>query len=368
LVVGGGNGERIYEIERGELQPDVKISKAPPQPSVLAGGSGVNHSCRLLAMDVDVRPVIPCGNDDVAALIAETLAAAARASNASFDAAGIQPLDVDAPTPFSTIITEGTSRTILNHFSDALIPAFRDRVSACLETGRSPAAAMIGHIHADTAQGSGNAGAITEDIVHRAREWDCPVFVNFGTSQYSQGAARWRDVLKSVDVFQLDLNEMRKFFGQVGSNAYVPLDRILEWFKDVCTVVVTLERFGAVGQRKGSDTVAFAWPYDIDARDTTGAGDAFGAGVVKRTLTEPAESLDSDEGFREALSFGRLCGAYACGTLGGAHQCPTLADLREFAELPTNRVPMEDVRSPNSLQTREEALRDLWLLDRAFAS
>jgi sugar/nucleoside kinase (ribokinase family) len=168
----------------------------------------------------------------------------------------------------------------------------------------------------------------------------------------------------SVDVFQLDIGEIRRFC----LDASLPdasLESVLAWFRERCTVVVTLERFGAIGQLVGSDRPVAAWPFVLDELvDSTGAGDAMGAGIVTSMglddFDEPGiDPLTRLERFEAALEFGRVCGAYACTTPGGATACPSLEELAHF------EAQMRVRRSSTSVDnhvTRHE----LFLIDRAF--
>jgi sugar/nucleoside kinase (ribokinase family) len=221
----------------------------------------------------------------------------------------------------------------------------------------SPQALVIGHVHADrdTARG-GQGGGITQSLIERFSSDDVPVYANFGRAQYALGTTRWEPYLDRLACFQLDIEEMRAFSADAGIWS---LEAILAWFRPRCTVAVTTERMGAVAQLKGSENVILAWPYDLqpeDVVDTTGAGDAFGAGIVASSLTSP---LTTDDALLHAVETAVLWSAYACTTLGGAGSCPDCGALEEFA-----------ARYPRLLKTEckpvEEALPMLRLLDRVF--
>ncbi len=62
--------------------------------------------------------------------------------------------------------------------------------------------------------------------------------------------------------------------------------------------------------------------------DSTGAGDAFGAGLVSH-LSSADLSL---EGFKQGIDRARVWAAYACCHVGGAANCPTSEELRVFQE------------------------------------
>ena len=122
-------------------------------------------------------------------------------------------------------------------------------------------------------------------------------------------------------------------------------DTIPEWLK----TAITMERMGAVARLKGSDSVIVLWPYDLgsdEVQDTTGAGDAFMAGVMAQAQKTP---LADDDALRQILENGRLWGAYACTTLGGANSCPTSKELDDFRNghcllLETDCRPLDEAR------------------------
>ena len=190
-----------------------------------------------------------------------------------------------------------------------------------------------------------------------------PKVVNFGSAQFKLGTKRWSRVLRDyVDVFQLDIGEIRRFC----RDADLPdgsLASILGWFRERCTVVVSLERFGAIGQLAGRDRPVAAWPYLLEnVADSTGAGDAMGAGLVASLALEGFRLDGNDEPespFAMALSAGRACAAYACTTIGGAADCPDLDRLIAFER--KGRLPDRGRGLQSGLSEQE-----LFLIDRAF--
>jgi sugar/nucleoside kinase (ribokinase family) len=291
IAVGSASGERVLKVEAGQFRLGAKHS-VPPQ-RVLAGGSGVNSACRLLAMGVDVFPVLPVAHDSAGRAVVRALDSAARRGGRSVNYEGFYLEGDGAGTPFTTIMAVGAQRTVLNEFPAGIVRQFVRHCAARLEVleragGAPPHALIIGHIHADreTAQG-GQSGGITQSLIERFSNEGVPVFANFGRAQYGLGTTRWEPYLDRLACFQLDIDEMRAFCADAGVWS---LEAVLAWFRPRCTVAVTTERMGAVAQLKGSEQVILAWPYDLqpeDVVDTTGAGDAFGAGIVASSLTCP---------------------------------------------------------------------------------
>jgi sugar/nucleoside kinase (ribokinase family) len=162
-------------------------------------------------------------------------------------------------------------------------------------------------------------------------------------------------------VFQLNLHEMRRFFSQ--RDAKVSLSDIVQWFKDKdrqITAIITLDKFGAIGTYKdGSKGVILAWPFEIqDFVDSTGAGDAFGAGLVSQLCGKADFSFAE---FFDAIEVARTWAAYACRFLGGATDCPDQQLLQEFSE-----KKLAQRTDPVEVQEMKHVDRILRILDKAF--
>jgi sugar/nucleoside kinase (ribokinase family) len=281
-------------------------------------------------MGISVFPILPLANDEIGKMITATLRAAANVGGSVLGLEDLYMMDNDLTTPFTTILVVGPERTIINEFSTSIIQAFPEHCERCLhhfQCTNMADAVIIGHLHADRCDPPGHSGGISENIIYRFCAQGTRIFVNFGASQYRLGTSRWRHLLDKVEYFQLNIAEMREFASDAG---WESLEDILAWFKDKCTVAITMERMGAVARLKGSNSVILLWPYDLrsdEIQDTTGVGDAFMAGVVAQALKTP---LDSDDALCRVLENGRLWGAYACTTLGGANGCPSLPELNDF--------------------------------------
>jgi sugar/nucleoside kinase (ribokinase family) len=137
---------------------------------------------------------------------------------------------------------------------------------------------------------------------------------------------------------------------------------MIKWFRQRgVTAVVTLDKFGAVATYKGDDEdMIIAWPFDIEnIVDTTGAGDAFGAGLVSRLVGKPDFQWGD---LFEAVRKARIWAAYACTTPGGCANCPDANALTRFETTLRNQARIAPVQ-PVSF---EAALPILRLFDRAY--
>ena len=373
LAVGGANVEHGYSLP-GAFSSDAKYT-VDPQPR-LAGGSSVNHACRLLAMGVDVHAVLPLvKSDPLSHVIVDALDAAEAVGQSHYRRKDLALRAPELSTPYTTIIRHESARAVLNEFAPGLMTAYRSHVAEHLSrihsTKRGPDLLLVGHIHADrkpaTKEEVGFSGELTEGLLADPALAAARKYANFGSAQYRQGARRWGRVLREhVDVLQLDIAEARLFCADANLEDR-SLSSILSWFRDRCTVVITLGRFGAVGQLAGSDAALSAWPYLIDpVVDSTGAGDAMGAGIVAAMALMDFTEESAGDGVRQdrfeaSLAFGRACGAYACTTLGGSANCPSLDELAAFEQ--RARVHARDHGSG-----RIATDHDLHLIDEAFES
>lgn len=333
LAVGGANIERMLTVAPGAFTPGRKHSI--PQAELTPGGSAVNHACRLLGAGVNVRLAAPICRDAGGRVLVDALKSSAAKGGSRLRGAESLFLEGDGPgTPHTTLLSIGHERTFFTEHPPALFTLFERHLDGVLRKAgdEPPAAVMIGHIHADRGTAPGNRGALTERLLDAGSEWRRPVFANPGSSQFRLGPDWWASRLGRVACFQLQITEMRELCRDLWNGATPPLPVILDWFTPHCTVIVTLERMGAVARLQGSNRTVIAWPFGLapgEIVDTTGAGDAFGAGVVASMVTRP---LDGDEALEQALRVGSLFASYSCTTRGGAGECPTRAELDLFNE------------------------------------
>ena len=92
-------------------------------------------------------------------------------------------------------------------------------------------------------------------------------------------------------------------------------------------MLVTLGSKGSLAVWNGKTIKAESIP--IKAVDTTGAGDAFYAGVLSRLDGKDLTKLAEEE-IKEILAFGNICGALTATGYGAIDACPTLEDVRKF--------------------------------------
>jgi sugar/nucleoside kinase (ribokinase family) len=138
---------------------------------------------------------------------------------------------------------------------------------------------------------------------------------------------------------------------------------MMGWFRArTITAVLTLDRFGAVATFRGEKGVLFAPAFDLDdLRDPTGAGDAFGSGLVY-TLARAGSKITFDL-FQTAIKEARMWSAHACTTHGAASHCPSRAELARFTRALRAKGQDPDLIEIRTLEDWDSIFR---ILDKAY--
>jgi sugar/nucleoside kinase (ribokinase family) len=374
LVVGSGNAETVLDLNSDLIMG----RKHNVKRLELFGGSGVNYTLRLSTYDgTQVLPILSVGEDDIGTSIQRTILQAldAQPPCAAVHEFAASPdfLCKGLTTAQSTIVNVHQVHTIFReeargaeHFG-ATVEKRLIEVQALDGTCVDVGAVMIGHVNADQpGLGPGPGGQITKQIIGCYRD-KAIVFTNFGESQYCLGHTFWEDALSGLTAFQLSIIEALEFFGNRcdARDRPIPwsLAEMLGWFQERgVTAVITLDRFGAVATFQGQEGVIFAPAFDLDSFvDSTGAGDAFGSGLV-HTLCHANEPLSFDL-FQTAIKRARMWAAHACTTRGAASRCPRQDELAAFeARL------REKGQDPDTIDCRDLAAWEgiFRILDKAY--
>jgi len=333
LVIGSGVAENVLTTESKIKMDQKHIVKR----FELLGGSGLNYTFRLAQTGHPAFPILSVGKDALGLKIQKEVSEASASQCLGQAVSDF----VDKPnflcdqlhTPQTTIVVSGDQRTIFTEEMEGVqfFKKFVDsRMKKLNKYSKSIRAVMIGHIYADNPDlNPTEKGSTTIEIIKKYRNRGTLIFANFGESQLSCGRDFWiKNNMTDVDIFQFSLNEVRRFFAK---EERVPtLPEIIAWFRqNSITAVITLEKFGAIATFKnGKDGIIFGWPFELDrVVDSTGAGDAFGAGLVS-TLYKKGSIEFHD--FVGAVKRARVWAAYACTTLGGSNDCPDITELQEF--------------------------------------
>ena len=360
ITIGSGNVEHILEYD-GEIQIGRKHIVTSYE---LFGGSCINYSLRLITAGMDVYPIPFIGKDQFGHDIRKHLVKIGLERDLNEKALQfIRSKDFLFPniqTPKATIVVHQGLRTIFSqgiptrknieeHFQNRL-----DRL--CNLVSDNTSSVMIGHISIDG--DNHNPGIISRKTINTYFN-KFFLFANFGNSQIKHGIDFWIKDLAHIDLFQLNLEEIRRLFNQRGRNSF--LNEIIKFLRErSITAVITINRFGAIGTYKdGSDGIVLAWPLKIKKFiDPTGAGDAFASGMISSLN---GNKYFTFKDFLSAIVEGRAWASYACTTLGASGNCPDKKTLDTFRKKYSNALhKLIEVIKPNYA----EQIMDL--IDKAY--
>ncbi len=337
LIVGGCNSEYILQLPQ-----ELKIGqKNLAQSDWLIGGGGINQTLRLLKTDFSPVPVpiLPLGHDDLGLRIREHLLAEyhlARAPQIVIDYLESEQFFVpNLSTRLSTIIIHGGERTILaeqmkgetdfyKHLQDgieALSPSIEPNLKAL----------TIGDIQADDPNNHPSyPGQCTQYLLNRFAD-KCLILANPGQAQLHLEPVFWHKNFPQLDLLQLNIREARQLVTQTKNLAVPSLTQLIDRFYEYqVNTIITCDHYGVLGLYvQEPNQIIFAPPIKLSHTvDSTGAGDAFGAGLVS-SLSFSDFSL---EDFKQGIDEARVWAAYACCHVGGAANCPTSQEVKVFQE------------------------------------
>jgi len=324
LVIGGANIEYILKSKTNIIQG----SKNFVDIEELLGGSGVNYSLRLLAYGESVFSILFLGDDSTGRQIYDAISHYKKYNENDFFVPSIS-------TPRSTIIVEGAHRTILSQDANKT-NTFQAFVAKRIDDAGAVGAVIIGHIHNDRAEINQKGETLsTLYTLEHFKETETLVYANFGASQLEYGFSFWKKHLEKIDILQLNIHELSTLLTNGKSCNLTCLIKKIQ--KLPINIIITLDKFGAMGFMKDEKNRLFmARPIDNIKGfvDSTGAGDAFCAGMVSRLKGRKRFSaLD----FKEAMEKGRSWATFACKSYGGANHCPNKTTINAFHAKETNK-------------------------------
>ncbi|ELR99897.1 carbohydrate kinase family protein [Gloeocapsa sp. PCC 73106] len=346
LVVGGANGEYLLEL----LENFEVGQKNLVDTQNLIGGGGVNYTLRLLNMGYPALPILPLGDDELGKkiqteLVIESQKVLRKTEVKDFISSPLF-LDSQITTQLSTIAIQGDSRTIFTE-KPLGVETFKEHIEKQLNSVVKPLlieCIVICDIHADNGDlYPDNQGKCTEYLINSFQD-NAFIYANFGRSQINLGYQFWQPMLAKLSILQLNIKELKTLFGADYQSLALTVETLI---KDKINALITLDKFGSIGVYWREPTrIIFAHPYPLnEVRDTTGAGDAFGAGIVSQLYTKRNFSwLD----FYDAIAEARVWSAYACTQLGGGANCPNPEELYQM--FTPNNLGME-VRNQDSIRT-----------------
>lgn len=335
LIVGGCNGEYILQLPQ-QLELG---QKNLAQSDWLIGGGGINQTLRLLKTDSSPLPIpiLPVGYDDLGLKIREHLLREyylAKAPQIVIEYLESKQFFVpNLSTRLSTIAIHAGERTIIAEKMKGMADFYghlQERIEA-LNSYVEPnlKALIIGDIQADDSDNNpSHPGQCTQYLLNRFGK-KCLILANPGQGQLRLEPNFWLKNLSQVDILQLNIREAHQLLTRIKKFSISSLSKLIdEFYEHQVNTVITCDKYGVLGlYAREPNKIIFAPAIKLSHTvDSTGAGDAFGAGLISH-LCSPNFSL---EDFKQGIDRARIWAAYACCHVGGATNCPTSEELKVF--------------------------------------
>jgi len=333
-IVGSGNLEMLLHSPRAE-----RISlgeKHSVKVESLWGGSGVNFTRRLLSVGHVVLPVLPIAEDHAGKQILDAMRTSAEEGGILEETLRcwnkLKLFNSSVETPTSVLVVHESERTVFRQqvgTTEDYLDQMKEQINHLYSFCDSPSALLIGHIPRGNETPESTADVI-DYLIKKYRNRTL-IYTVLGSSQLQNGWQFWENHIRdSIDIFQLNLSEAKSFFSD-GKNP-ATLKVVLEQLKKMnVSAVLTMDKFGAIATFSRSDDIYVAWPLidSSDVYDTTGAGDAFAAGMIS-VLAGVGKNFSAHV-FETALAEGSKWAAAACTTIGGSGRSPG-KELSTFIE------------------------------------
>ncbi|MBE9205961.1 carbohydrate kinase [Nostoc sp. LEGE 06077] len=131
-----------------------------------------------------------------------------------------------------------------------------------------------------------------------------------------------RELIKDVNFLKLTVDEAKFLFGTINPKA------IAQSFNNLKGVLVTASESGCsyyIGGYEGNLPA-----FSVDVQDTTGAGDAFNAGIISQMIKYDIHCLSEPEIIRKIVTYASAVGAITTTKLGAITSQPTLIEVEAF--------------------------------------
>ncbi len=301
LVLGELNADVV--VSGGDVEPVFgQVERIVEHATLTIGASGAIFACAAARLGLRVRYVGVAGEDPVGRFMLGAL------TDRGVDV-GLCRIDPSLPTGLSVILSRPTDRAIITALGtiDALTGA--DVPAEALAATR--------HVHVASLYLQHGLRPDVAGLFAAARGVGATTSVdtNWDPSDRWDALAA---VLAETDVFMPNAEEACRIAR--AEDVTEALERLAA---RVPTVAVKLGAEGAIA-RRGGEHAAAAAPA-VEAVDTTGAGDTFGAGLLAGLL--------GGRPLAEALRLAVACGTLSTRAAGGTDAQPTLAEATAAAGL-----------------------------------
>jgi sugar/nucleoside kinase (ribokinase family) len=305
----------------GDINADLIMSEPAAPPALgqevlvkdaflTIGGSTSLLSSTAARLGLAVRIVGKIGDDDLG-----------RTLRGELEAAGVDTslvmVDPAVRTGITVSLTYPHDRALVTYSGPIARLAAEEIPDAAFEHTRH---FHVSSYYLQTALQPGCAG-----LLRRAREHGMTTSLDTGDDPDDRWDSGLAAVLPEVDVFLPNRREALQISDE--GNQVAALDRLAA---TVPNVLVKLGPDGAIGVVRGQRLSIAA--YNVRAVDTTGAGDAFGAGFLRAYL----RGLSNEDCFRWAAASGALTTTW----LGGQNDAMTESAVAEMVEAGRATVPV----------------------------
>lgn len=267
---------------------------------LLLGGSGLHTSVNLATLGLPTALHAGIGDDRFGRFLLNGLAPT------PVNTHGVRILP-DAPTAVTVVLSGATDRAFVSLYGATAALRRADLDEAALQRAR--------HIHVS---GFWQSDALRPELapfLHELRRGGATASLDTAYDPTGLWSDQIADVLEEVDLFLPNETEATNIARTESVEAALEL-----LSQQVPLVVIKLGPLGAVARR--GDEV-WSWPaFEVPVVDTTGAGDAFNAGFLRRWLT--GASIPA------ALELGTALGAMAVMRPGASENAPDLATAERF--------------------------------------
>ncbi|WP_026931418.1 ribokinase [Glycomyces tenuis] len=293
-ILGSANLDLVYEVERIPAPGETVLARGFAS---YPGGKGNNQAVAAVRAGADTVFIVALGPDD-----------AGRRLDTEARAAGIdvRPRYPGGPTGTAVIYVDrhGENSIVVNSGANAALTKLSTTDLAAIDTADVLVLQMETPVRTV-------AKAIAE-----AKTTGTAVVLNAAPS-----GAVTRRLVSQVDVLIVNEHEAAEIVGEACDAA----ELVSELTAQGCAVIVTLGAAGALVGVPGAAPVRVP-AYEVDAVDTTGAGDAFVGAFAAVFDGTGLEALVDATGFATAAA------AIAVQRKGAVPSIPTLEEVLEFRE------------------------------------
>ncbi len=301
VVFGSLNMDMVMRVEK---MPQPGETVLCPSYTMLAGGKGANQAIAAAKAGASVKLFGKIGEDEFGRLVLESL------TNSTVDRTGVT-LCKDSSTGCATICVNAHGENMIAVASGANLAARQADIPDSL---LSKTTTLLLQMETPAEE--------NWKLIRRAKKFGARILLNLAPAQDVP-----HDILQSLDVLILNQIEATLLALHLGFDVISPTvaaRRIAANFGITC--IVTLGKNGAM-----TCSPTGTWQVqamNIDAIDTTAAGDAF-TGVL-------AASLDAGMDFSLSLRRASIASGLACLTNGAQSSLPSHAQIEENLK----RVPL----------------------------